>query len=78
MSDEWDIGENCPLGSKNHLAHDNRIKELEDFKKGVSRTPRLLAERIVKLEKLVLRYDKTIEALGKRIKEQEALLKKWM
>jgi hypothetical protein len=78
MTDEWDIGENCPLASKNHLAHDNKIRELEDFKKGVSRTPRLMADRIVKLEKLGLQQAESLDKARAKIREQAALLKKWM
>ena len=47
------MNDGCPIGSKSHNAHDERIRELEEFKSHVSRTPRMLAERVAKLERLV-------------------------
>ncbi len=49
---EGDCIEPCPIGNpENHDAHDARIKELEDFLKTLQRTPRMMGERIIKLEK---------------------------
>ena len=48
----------CPLGSpdgtpRSHSDHDERIRELEEFKKTVERTPRILAERVIRLERAI-------------------------
>lgn len=52
------MNDSCPVGTKSHNAHDERIRELEAFKQAVNSTPRILAERIVKLEKALLIMDK--------------------
>jgi len=45
------MNDGCPLMSKSHREHDERIRELEAFQTAVERTPRILADRVVKLEK---------------------------
>jgi hypothetical protein len=43
----------CPIGVKDHKAHDMRINLLEEFRKNVERTPRVLAIRVIKLERAI-------------------------
>lgn len=47
----------CPIQTKNHFEHDEKIRalqmEIEVFKFATERTPRLLAMRIIELQKLI-------------------------
>ncbi len=68
----------CPVGTKSHNAHDDRIRELEAFKKAVDRTSRVLAERVVKLESALLVLNRKYEEKDRKLREGNSLLKKWM
>jgi len=68
----------CPLHSKSHNAHDERIIDLEAEKKMTPRTQRIMAERIVKLEKALLKLDSMYQEKSAKLKEADILLKKWM
>lgn len=51
----------CPIGTKNHQEHDDRISFLEDFKKNVDRTSRIMALRVMKLERALVTLNKKYE-----------------
>ena len=69
---------NCPIHTKNHRLHDERIQELEAFRKSINRTSRALGDRIVRLEMALLKLDRMYQSTKNKLDEANALLKKWM
>jgi len=61
----------CPIDTKNHKTHDNKIIELtqicDTFRISLERTPRILAEEILKLQTENIKLHNSLAQIKERI-----------